>query len=247
MTAARRAHGRDRHEPRSTSPRMPKTGKPMSVRMTNCGPLGWVTDEPRLPLSAPPSRNRRAMAADPRHRAARLARACRLPASAGGVPGELLCARPPAWACTRTATSRTSPRPWCRFRSATPACFASAGEARRSDPSRCGSPPAMPWCSAGKPARLSRRRPHPARHVDAAVLLRATRFGGRVDPAKHLRSRGGRWPDQSDLAARDPSGVTRSRSSVPVPTFVSLCSTRSYERRNQRDTSNHMILVWLWI
>jgi alkylated DNA repair protein (DNA oxidative demethylase) len=26
-------------------PRMPKTGKPMSVRMSNCGPLGWVTDE----------------------------------------------------------------------------------------------------------------------------------------------------------------------------------------------------------
>jgi alkylated DNA repair protein (DNA oxidative demethylase) len=26
-------------------PRMPKTGHPMSVRMTNCGPLGWVTDE----------------------------------------------------------------------------------------------------------------------------------------------------------------------------------------------------------
>ena len=26
-------------------PRMPKSGKPLSVRMTNCGPLGWVTDE----------------------------------------------------------------------------------------------------------------------------------------------------------------------------------------------------------
>ena len=26
-------------------PRMPRSGKPMSVRMTNCGPLGWVTDE----------------------------------------------------------------------------------------------------------------------------------------------------------------------------------------------------------
>ena len=25
-------------------PEMPGTGKPMSVRMTNCGPLGWVTD-----------------------------------------------------------------------------------------------------------------------------------------------------------------------------------------------------------
>lgn len=33
-----------RHAPVYT-PRMPKTGKPMSVRMTNCGPLGWVTDE----------------------------------------------------------------------------------------------------------------------------------------------------------------------------------------------------------
>ena len=26
-------------------PRMPKSGKPMSVKMTNCGRLGWVTDE----------------------------------------------------------------------------------------------------------------------------------------------------------------------------------------------------------
>jgi alkylated DNA repair protein (DNA oxidative demethylase) len=25
-------------------PAMPGTGKPMSVRMTNCGSLGWVTD-----------------------------------------------------------------------------------------------------------------------------------------------------------------------------------------------------------
>jgi alkylated DNA repair protein (DNA oxidative demethylase) len=28
-------------------PTMPKTGKPMSVRMTNCGALGWVTDKER--------------------------------------------------------------------------------------------------------------------------------------------------------------------------------------------------------
>jgi alkylated DNA repair protein (DNA oxidative demethylase) len=28
-------------------PRMPRSGKPMSVRMTNCGDLGWVTDEVR--------------------------------------------------------------------------------------------------------------------------------------------------------------------------------------------------------
>ena len=27
------------------TPRMPRSGKPMSVRMSNCGLLGWVTDE----------------------------------------------------------------------------------------------------------------------------------------------------------------------------------------------------------
>jgi len=27
------------------TPRLPRTGKPMSVRMSNCGPLGWITDE----------------------------------------------------------------------------------------------------------------------------------------------------------------------------------------------------------
>ncbi|MEZ5872978.1 MAG: alpha-ketoglutarate-dependent dioxygenase AlkB [Nitratireductor sp.] len=29
------------------TPAMPRTGKPMSVRMTNCGPLGWVSDKAR--------------------------------------------------------------------------------------------------------------------------------------------------------------------------------------------------------
>ncbi len=27
------------------TPTMPRTGKPMSVRMSNCGPLGWVSDK----------------------------------------------------------------------------------------------------------------------------------------------------------------------------------------------------------
>ena len=27
------------------TPRMPKSGRPMSVAMSNCGPLGWITDE----------------------------------------------------------------------------------------------------------------------------------------------------------------------------------------------------------
>ena len=49
------------------TPRMPKTGKPMSVRMTNCGPLGWVTDAERgYRYQADPSGNRRTVAADAR-------------------------------------------------------------------------------------------------------------------------------------------------------------------------------------
>jgi alkylated DNA repair protein (DNA oxidative demethylase) len=27
------------------TPRMPKSGRPFTVRMTNCGPLGWISDE----------------------------------------------------------------------------------------------------------------------------------------------------------------------------------------------------------
>mgnify|MGYP002624448865 CR=1 FL=1 len=29
------------------TPRMPRTGKPFSVRMSNCGPLGWMSDKER--------------------------------------------------------------------------------------------------------------------------------------------------------------------------------------------------------
>src|SRR5271155_1220018 len=27
------------------TPRMPKSGRPFTVRMSNCGPLGWLSDE----------------------------------------------------------------------------------------------------------------------------------------------------------------------------------------------------------
>ena len=44
------------------TPRMPRTGKPFSVRMTNCGRLGWVSDVDGLSLPAGASRDRRALA-----------------------------------------------------------------------------------------------------------------------------------------------------------------------------------------
>jgi alkylated DNA repair protein (DNA oxidative demethylase) len=43
------------------TPQMPRTGKPFSVRMTNCGPLGWMSDtdrgyryEPQHPTTGAP-------------------------------------------------------------------------------------------------------------------------------------------------------------------------------------------------
>lgn len=33
------------HEAPFYTPRMPRSGRPFTVRMTNCGPLGWVSDQ----------------------------------------------------------------------------------------------------------------------------------------------------------------------------------------------------------
>ena len=40
-----RGSSRDPREAPLYRARMPRTGKPFSVRMSNCGPLGWVSDE----------------------------------------------------------------------------------------------------------------------------------------------------------------------------------------------------------
>src|SRR5262249_21577095 len=47
----------------------------------------------------------------------------------------------------------------------------------------------------------------------------------------------------SRICRRTSSDIT----SVPLPTLVSLCGRYFYKRRKQRDTSNSMIVVWLWI
>ena len=48
------------------TPRMPKSGRPFSVRMSNCGPLGWVSDESGYRYQRDASRDRTALAADAR-------------------------------------------------------------------------------------------------------------------------------------------------------------------------------------
>ena len=52
------------------TPTMPRSGKKMSVRMTNCGPLGWVTDQERgYRYQATHPADGQALAADPAHAA----------------------------------------------------------------------------------------------------------------------------------------------------------------------------------
>ena len=46
------------------TPRMPKSGRPFSVRMSNCGPLGWVSDERGYRYQASHPETGRSLAAD---------------------------------------------------------------------------------------------------------------------------------------------------------------------------------------
>ena len=73
------------------TPTMPRSGKPMSVRMTNCGPLGWVTDKERgYRYQADASGDRQALAGDAEAAARSLAGGRGLPAPPGGLPRQLL-------------------------------------------------------------------------------------------------------------------------------------------------------------
>ena len=72
-------------------PAMPKTGKEMSVRMTNCGVLGWVTDkEQGYRYQARPSSNAKTLASHPAAPAGTVAGSWRFSAAAGGLPRQFL-------------------------------------------------------------------------------------------------------------------------------------------------------------
>ena len=107
-------------------PRMPRTGKPFSVRMSNCGALGWVSDErgyryqPTHPETGVPGRRCR-QRSSPLSRRSPLARRRPRPASSISTTA----AR--GWACTRTGTKRNCPPPSSRYRLAIRRCSGSAG------------------------------------------------------------------------------------------------------------------------
>ncbi len=75
------------------APTMPRTGKPFSVRMTNCGPLGWVSDRDGYRYQATHPATGKSWPPIPGHRDGGLARGVRLSPPARGLPRQLLCAR----------------------------------------------------------------------------------------------------------------------------------------------------------
>ena len=116
------------------APTMPRTGKEMSVRMTNCGPLGLVTDK-ELGYRYQPLHPVTGEAWPPIPALLQLWR----DVSGYSHPPEACLVNfysdARRWACTRIATRPTSPRPVvsvslgndCRFR---------VGGATRDDPDR---------------------------------------------------------------------------------------------------------------
>ena len=115
-------------------PRMPRTGKPFSVRMTNCGPLGWVSDETRLSLPGHASDDRRALAADAGLPASAVGGPRRLPRAARGLPRQLLRRRRQDGAAP--GSRRSGPRRPGALVSLGDTCLFRVGGTRRADPTR---------------------------------------------------------------------------------------------------------------
>ena len=134
-------------------PRMPRTGKPFSVMMTNCGPLGWVSDEGgyRYQTNHPETGRRwppmPVTLIDAWRRSLRQPRRPKPVSSISTMPAR-------AWACTRTATRTSAPLRSCRCRSATRRC--SGSEAwRAAQPTRSFRLKSGDAMALGGPARLA--------------------------------------------------------------------------------------------
>ena len=135
------------------TPRMPRTGKPFSVRMTNCGPLGWVSDvaatatsplhpETGGPWPPMPPADRRpgwrcpAMRIRPK------------PASSTSMSPRR------AWDCTRTGTRRISTLPVVSLSLGDTGLFRYGGTDRR-DPTRSIKLQSGDGLAFGGPSRLA--------------------------------------------------------------------------------------------
>ncbi len=155
-------------------PRMPRSGKPMSVRMTNCGPLGWVTDA---------ERGYRYQAAHPETGAPwppipdLILKAWRDLAGYPDAPEACLInvyAPEARMGLHQDKDEQDLAAPVVSLSLGDTALFR-VGGLRRNEPTRsvrlASGDAGGAWRQG--PARLPWRRPHPARHLDAASARRA--------------------------------------------------------------------------
>ena len=180
---------------------------------------------------------------DPRRRRARLRRhparpGPRLPrgapaARAPGSPRAWSSSPPTARATTRSAATRSTPRPGCR------------APAHPRGPAGCCSPPTS-WVppTARRPAARARGVPRGRRgRLRAAVHLRARRL--RADPHRHghpprpgarLDPRGVRWLrcERSEPRSRGPSGRPRPRTGWSRPARRGAAARAARRARRQR-------------
>ena len=150
------------------TPRMPKSGKPLSVRMTNCGPLGWVTDEAGYRYQPLHPETGAAVAGDARSRARGLAR--RSPAIPHAPESCLINYYGPGakMGLHQDRDERDFAAPVVSLSLGDTCLFRIGGtQTQRSDPRPA---PCLRRCRGARrrgAARLPRRRPHHAGDVDA--------------------------------------------------------------------------------
>ena len=145
--------------------------RPMSVRMTNCGPLGWVTDKEaaaiaiRRPIPRPgrPGRRCPQVLLDLWASVTAIQRR-RRPASSTIMPAT------PRWGCTRTRMRRIFAAPVLSVSLGDTAIFRVGGLTRQRPDAQIRAKVRRRG-GAGRrgPARLSRHRPHPSRHLGSAA------------------------------------------------------------------------------
>ena len=147
------------------TPTMPRSGKPFSVRMTNCGPLGWVSDasggyryQATHPETGKPGRRcrQRCLAVARGRGLFRAAEACLVNYYAADAKMGL----------HRDEDEQDLAAPVLSVSLGDTAIFRVGGLTREVRRARSSSSPAMwSWWRRGS-ACLSRHRPHPARHLD---------------------------------------------------------------------------------
>ena len=173
------------------TPRMPKSGRPFTVRMSNCGPLGWVSDQSGYRYQPRHPGDRAALAADTGDAASIMGRVGPPSGPARGLSDQLLC--PDRKNGSASGSRRGG------FRCAGGLDFAGRFlpvPRRRTETQR-----AHPHL----PPQLG-RRPRPRRRRPPCLPWRRSNLSG------HIKLAPGRGTDQSDLA---PGDAERGRNSAP--------------------------------